>query len=360
MDMAPKARVHLGNIAANWQALDRVFPGSETGAVVKADAYGLGAGPVTEALARAGCRTFFVAYGDEGYDVRIAAGPEAVIYAFNGLVSGNEVNWGPDGVRPVLNTLDEVQRWCAETGADAPFALMIDTGMNRLGLRVEEIGPALHALGPRRPALVISHLSSADEPGSAENARQLARFHEVAEAFSGIPLSLANSAGHALGPEYGFQLTRPGLALYGGGPAPAGVVLQPGVTVEATILSIHDVPAGETVGYGASHILNAPARLATVSMGYADGLPRALSNRGFASLGEVRCPMVGRISMDVFTLDISALSDHKLLTELVKPGGRVEVIGPDAPLDEQAGRAGTLGYELLTGLGQRVERSHED
>jgi len=359
MDMAPTARVHLGNIQANWQALDAVFPGAETGAVVKADGYGLGAGQVTEALARAGCRTFFVAYGDEGYDVRIAAGPEAVIYAMSGLVSGNEVNWGPDGVRPVLNTLAEVRQWLAEASAEAPFGLMVDTGMNRLGLRVEELGPALQALGARRPALVMSHLSSADEADTGENARQLARFHEIAEAFAGVPLSLANSAGHTLGPEYGFQLTRPGLALYGAGPAPRGVTLRPGVTVEAPIVSVHQVPAGETVGYGATHILNAPSRLATVNMGYADGVPRALGNRGFATLGGTRCPMVGRISMDLFTLDVSLLADDNRGEGLAKVGARVEVIGPGAPLDEQAARAGTLGYELLTGLGRRVERIYE-
>ncbi|MEM7767287.1 MAG: alanine racemase [Pseudomonadota bacterium] len=357
--MAPVARVHLGNIAANWRALDKVFPGAVTGAVVKADGYGLGAGPVTEALAAAGCGTFFVAYGDEGYDVRIAAGPEPAIYAFNGLVSGNEVNWGPDGVRPVLNSLEELGRWLAEAEGDAPFALMVDTGMNRLGVRMDEIGAALAALGTRAPALVMSHLSCADEPERAENGRQLALFGEVARGFEGVPLSLANSAGHGLGPEYGFDVTRPGLALYGGGPAPVGVSLLPGVTVEAAVVAVRDVLAGETVGYGAGHIAHAPSRVATVGMGYADGLPRSLGHRGVVSLAGVPCPIIGRISMDLITVDVTGLEAGGGDQGLAKPGARVEVIGAHVGLDEQAERAGTLGYELLTGLGQRVEREYE-
>ncbi|MEM0986440.1 MAG: alanine racemase [Pseudomonadota bacterium] len=357
--MAPTARVHLGNIKANWRALDGVFSSAETGAVVKADAYGLGASPVVETLADAGCRTFFVAYGDEGYDVRIAAGPEAVIYAFNGLVSGNDVNWGPDGVRPVVNSLDELGQWLGEAAGDAPFALMVDTGMNRLGVRFGEVGAALSMLGDRQPALVMSHLSSADEPGSGETGRQEALFREIARGFEGVPLSLTNSAGHQAGLEYGFDLGRPGLALYGGGPAPEGVVLAPGVTVEAAILRVQDVPAGETVGYGATHIFHAPARIATVSMGYADGLPRSLSNRGFVCFEGARCPIIGRVSMDLITVDVTAIDPPGGDGGLAKVGARVEVIGGHARLDEQAERAGTLGYELLTGLGRRVERIYE-
>ncbi|MEO1785527.1 MAG: alanine racemase [Pseudomonadota bacterium] len=353
MAVTPLARVHLGNIQANWRALDTVFPAAETGAVVKANSYGLGASEVTAALAAVGCKTFFVAYGEEGYDVRIAAGNDAAIYAFNGLSAGSEVNWGPDAVRPVLNSAEDAGRWLAEAGADAQFGLMIDTGMNRLGVRIDQIGALLQSLGDRQPALVMSHLACADEPGSPDNERQLDSFLTVAAAFPGVPASLANSAGHGLGPAYGLDLTRPGLALYGGGPAPPGVSLAPGVTVEAPILSVQSVQAGERVGYGGTHVVNEPATLATVSLGYADGVPRSSSNRGFVALDGLACPIVGRVSMDLITVDVSGSQG------LAKPGAVVEFLGQTASLDEQANRAGTLGYELLTGMGRRVERIYE-
>ena len=349
---SPVAKVHLTAIQANWQALNRLFPKSETSAVVKADAYGLGAPQVAKALAATGCKSFFTAYADEGATVHEALGGAAEFYVLNGIGSNSCVHFTRTRLSPVLNSVDEIGRWCAE-GPPGPFALMVDTGMNRLGVAPEEIGDALATMGDARPVLVMSHLACADNTGHPANRRQLETFRSVAAHFPGCRLSLANSAGHALGMDYGFDLTRPGLALYGGGPAPQGLSWQPALSLYATILKVFDVTPGETVGYGATYTTERLTTIATVSIGYGDGLPRSASNKGFVVLGDTRCPIVGRVSMDLITIDVTAARG------LAKPGAVVEVLGSKAKLDEQAAAAGTLGYELLTGLGHRVHRQYE-
>lgn len=352
MSSGPTAQVHLANVVANWRALGALNPGSETGAVVKAGGYGHGAAQVAQALSAAGCQTFFTAHAGEGVEVRRAVGNAPVIYVLNGPDAADLNVYSEAGLRAIINTPEQLDIW-RNANIDAPLALKFDTGMNRLGLRPETAGELATAGSGLDVAHIMSHLACADEPGHTKNAIQLKAFSELVRHFPGIPASLANSAGCYLGGDYAFDLTRPGIALYGGGHAPDGFELKPGLTLTAPVLSVHTGRTAETVGYGATKILARDAILATVALGYADGLPRSASNSGFGVLGGVRCPIVGRISMDLTTLDVTGAS------EWAKPGARIEFIGAAANLEEQADCAGTLGYELITGLGSRVERLYE-
>ncbi|MCA8902193.1 MAG: alanine racemase, partial [Hyphomonas sp.] len=238
---------------------------------------------------------------------------------------------------------------------DQPLAcaIYVDTGMNRLGLNPDILDKDGDALRKLAPVLVMSHLACADDPDSPMNAAQLKAFDAIAAAFPDTPSSLANSAGCYLGKAYGQDLTRPGIALYGGSHPPAGVSLRPAVTLEAEILSVFSAKAGSTVGYGATHTLGADVTLATVALGYADGILRAGSDKLSGWIDGVECPVLGRVSMDLITLDVSKAQ------QAAKAGARVEFLGPHAKLEAQAARAGTLGYELLTGLGPRVERVYQ-
>lgn len=353
MTARPTATIHLSNIAANWRVFDRTARG-EAGAVVKADAYGHGAGPVARALAQAGCRSFFVAYAFEGAELRTALGDGPDIYVFNGSLEADYSVCREAGLIPVLNSLADIAAWTGQ-GTDLPAALHIDTGMNRLGVRADALDKAKAALGSAMPVLLMSHFACADTPDDPMNARQVAILDQVRAAFAGVRTSLANSAGHWLGPEAHGDLTRPGIGLYGGGTSPKrSTELQPGMTLQAPILQISEVPAGETVGYGATARLDTPRTLATLALGYGDGFLRSASNSGFAVLEGIRCPIVGRVSMDLLTIDVSSTQG------LAKPGMMTELIGPNADLEAQAAAAGTLGYELVTGLGARVERIHTD
>lgn len=351
MSSGPTANVHLENVVANWRTLD-ALNASETGAVVKAAGYGHGAAPVALALSQAGCRTFFVAHAREGVEVRDAIGGEPIVYVLNGPDSGDLGLYADAGLRTVLNTPAQLDIW-RSSGLDSPVALKFDTGMNRLGLRPEIAGDLAVTGNGLSVAHVMSHLACADEPGHAKNTQQLKAFGEVVRHFPGTPASLANSAGCYLGGDYAFNLTRPGIALYGGSHAPDGIELKPGLTLTAPVLSVHTGRAGETVGYGATKTFDQDTVLATVALGYADGLPRSASNSGFGVIGGMRCPIVGRISMDLTTVDVTGAK------EWAKPGARIEFIGAAANLEEQADCAGTLGYELITGLGSRVERLYE-
>jgi alanine racemase len=348
MSSQPRATVHLNNIVANWRTLAGLNPKSRTSAVVKADAYGLGADRVAPALAAAGCDTFFVAYPEEGAVVRKAIGPGPAIYILNGPSSSTMHQFHTHALTAVLSSEAHAHLWADAAGL--PCALHFDTGMNRLGLpasMLESSGDALRALNP---VLVMSHLACADEPDHEMNAAQLEAFVRIAAAFPGVPASLANSAGCYLGRDYGFQLTRPGIALYGGSVPPARIRLQHAVTLEAEILSIFPVKAGQTVGYGATFTAPQDMTLATVGLGYADGVPRSASNCFIGWLDDAPCPVTGRVSMDLITIDVSKAQ------RTAKAGQRVEFLGANAKLEDQAGRANTLGYELLTGLGTRVER----
>jgi alanine racemase len=356
--------VDLGAVAANWRLLAaRAAPG-ECAAVVKADAYGLGIGPVVQALAAAGAKTFFVAHLAEARQARAAA-PGATLYVLNGLVPGMAEPHAAVEARPVLGSLPEIDEWAAfaaTVGGEAPAAIHVDPGMNRLGLTMEEAAEVAARLAAGKlgfsPTLVMSHLACADEPDHPLNARQRARFAEVRTLFPGVPASLANSAALLSGGAAGLcDLGRPGVALYGGNPIPARPnPMAPVVQFEARIVQLRDVAAGMTVGYGATETAASPLRLAVLSLGYADGILRAAGSRDGApgmpvDVAGRRCRVVGRISMDLTAADVSLVPRDQ-----VARGDWATLIGNAISVDEVAKAAGTIGYEILTGLGRRAHR----
>jgi len=349
--------IDLGAIAANYRRLRRELTQAVCAAVVKADAYGLGAARVAPALAAMGCRDFFVAHLGEALDLRRALPRDAAIYVLNGLLPGEETEFRRGGFIPVLNDLRQVAHWsklaCAGRRALAAV-LHVDTGMSRLGLAEAE-AMALAADRSRLAGLdlryVMSHLAVADEPAHELNRAQLAAFAHVRAAFPDVRASLANSSGIFLGPAYQFDLVRPGSALFGINPLPGRPnPLRQVVRLQGKILQIHEVDPPRSVGYGATHRVAGRTRIATVAAGYADGWPRSLSNRGSAYLGDVRVPVIGRVSMDLLTLDITNAP------AAVKPGALVELLGDRLPVDDVAEAAGTIGYEILTRLGRRYHR----
>ncbi|MEO0467379.1 MAG: alanine racemase [Pseudomonadota bacterium] len=353
MSMRPRATIHLGNIVDNWRLFDHTARPGKVGAVLKCDAYGHGAAPVSKALYEAGCRTFFVAYPEEGADLRAALGPNADIFVFQGAVSGHATLVKTKSLTPVLNSLKEIRAWM-DLGQGDPFALHVDTGMNRLGVSLGQLSNVRDALGDKRPKLIMSHMASADTPPARQNRAQLEAFKAAKAFFPGVPTSLENTAAHWLDDSFRSDLSRPGIGLYGGGTSPLRAdTLKPGLTLEARILQISEVPADQNVGYGATATLSRDSVLATIGLGYGDGFPRSASNSGFVYLGQMHCPVVGRVSMDLITVDVTAVKG------LAKVGGLVEVIGTNADLEAQAAAAGTLGYELLTGLSARVERIYQ-
>jgi len=348
--------IDLAAIAANWQRLAAMAPGGACAAVVKADAYGCGLARVAPALWAAGCRTFFVAHVSEAITAR-AALPEAVIYVLNGLLPGLGPTLIAHDLRPVLGGREEIAEWASLSDADGvtrPAALHVGTGMNRLGLSVPE---ALALSGDPLIAragidLLMTHLVSAELSGDPINARQMADFARIRAAHPGIPGSFANSSGIFLGPEAHHDLLRPGYALFGGNPTPwKANPMQPVVRLEAEIAQVRAVAAGETCGYNGRWRAAAPRRLATLSMGYADGYPRAASGRGAALVGGVRCPILGLISMDLIILDVTDAPD-------AVRGGSATLIGDDLDVDTVGRTAGTIGYEILTGLGSRYVRDY--
>lgn len=352
--------VDLGAIVANWKDLCRLSGKARTAAVMKADAYGLGAAEVGLALAAAGCRDFFVATPDEGSRLRRMA-PEARIFVLNGVWRGVETPVLADGLIPVVGSMEQYA-FLRTAAPDHPYALYVDTGMNRLGLTVAAAA-SLAADPALKPGLVLSHLACSDEPHHPMNQRQCESFREVTRLFKGIESSLCNSGGILLGPDYHFDLTRPGISLYGG-EAVTGMQnpMRPVVTAEARILQIRDVRAGEAASYGATHRFERDSRIAIVGAGYADGWHRALSGAGtvlrkhgspgaFGFVAGVRVPMVGRITMDLATFDIGDIAEDRVQT-----GDYVELFGPNISVDDAARAAGTIGYELLTSLGLRYAR----
>ena len=352
--------IDLVALVANWKALaDHVAGGGHaTAAVVKGDGYGTGLEQAGKALAAAGCTTFFVALPDEGRRLR-AVLPDAVIYVLNGLIGGADA-YARFAIRPVLGSWPEIEEWTAfrKAGGTTGAAIHVDTGMNRLGLTLHDaldLRRNARLLATLAPDLVISHLACADTPDHPMNRRQLALFREVRAEFRDLPASLANSAGVFLGPDYHFDLVRPGIALYGG-VAVQGLTnpMRAVATLEARVLSVREAEEGETVGYGATQTLKGTTRLATVSVGYADGYHRLASGsdeRPGASVwvrGQ-RAPLAGRVSMDLITVDVTHVPG-------VTRGDWVELFGRHIPVDEVARHAGTIGYELLTGLGHRYQR----
>lgn len=329
--------------------------------MVKADAYGLGVAEVAPALWRAGARTFFVAHLKEGIVLRGLL-PAAAIYILNGLLPQAAPAYAAHGLQPVLGSAPEVAEWTAFGRAHGPLpaALHVDTGMHRLGVSLAEaagIAAALPALGFPL-SLLMTHLACADTPSHPLTPRQRQLFADVARRFPGVRASLANSAGTLLGADFRFDLVRPGILLYGG-TAIAGVPpLRPVVRLDARIIQVAGAPAGETVGYGAAERLRRDSRLATVHLGYADGLFRAAGSTdahkgAFAVVAGRRCPLVGRISMDLATLDITDLPEGAAAR-----GDSATFLGEGIGVDDLACAAGTIGYEVLTSLGRRYARRH--
>jgi alanine racemase len=360
-DAAARLTIDLGALAGNWRTLADLAPTAETGAVVKADAYGIGIEPAVRALAAAGCRTFFVATAAEGVTIRPLV-PSAPIYVLDGLVPGGAARLAAADLRPVLGSPDEVTEWAAarKAGLKTEAAIQIDTGMNRQGLSPAEMRVLAADRGlveTVRPALLMSHLACADEPAHEMNRRQLAAFAELAAMFPGVPRSLANSAGVMLGSDYHFDLTRPGIALYGARAVLGRPALKPVATAEAVVLRVRDAPSGATVGYGATQRLGRPSRLAVFAAGYADGYPRAAGPRdgrpgASVAIRGKKAPLVGRVSMDLMVADVTDIPE-------ARRGDWAELFGPTIMIDDVADRAGTIGYELLTDLGRRYLRAYQ-
>ena len=350
--------VDLAAVVANWQALKRQLLTVECAAVVKANAYGLGLKPVVAALAYAGCKTFFVADIAEARIVRARA-KDATIYVLHGFTLQCAEAFIELAARPVINSMTELAEWdtfVANRAWQGGAALHVDTGMNRLGVSPEEAA----ALAPRAQtqnhgiALILSHLACADIPDHPLNAKQLRLFRELRALYSGIPASLANSSGIFLGDATYFDLARPGAALYGINPTPGRPNPMTSV-VELTgrVVQLRTVARDQTIGYGATWTARRNSRIAVVALGYANGLLRAGSasdehSGGAAIVAGKRCPIVGRISMDLLMLDITDLPDGA-----VRRGDFATLIGGELGIDEVAGAAGTIGYEILTRLGMR-------
>ena len=356
--------VDLDALVANWRKLEKTAVPAECSAVIKANAYGCGTEPVAQALAKAGCKTFFVATLDEAAAVR-AALPSAALYVLNGFVQNTGDAYAKIDARPVIGDLNELAEWdvfCRRTGWAGGVAIHIDTGMQRLGLTVAEaqgLIPRINA-GDHGISLVMSHLACAESLNHPMNARQLAAFRQIASAFSGVPASLSNSSGIFLGGSFQFDMVRPGAALYGVNPTPeADNPMLPVVDLKARIMQIRDVERGESVGYGGNWTARRPTRLAVVSAGYADGYFRAGSSNDGTRGAEVmvagkRCPVAGRISMDLLAVDITDLEKNA-----VRRGHMVTLIGEGVTVDELAHHFGTIGYEVLTSLGARYARVYK-
>lgn len=334
--------IDLDAIASNWRALSRLAPGAETGAVVKADAFGLGAGPVSRALARAGARTFFVAFAEEGAAVREAAGPEAVIYVLSGHMAGDANLIAGLSLVPLLNDMAQAARHASALPGH-PFGIQIDTGMSRLGFQPADWEAAAGGLLAAGPRLIVGHLACADEASHPMNARQLALFRRLTDGI-GVPRSLASTGGVLLGPDYHFDITRPGIGLYGGLPFADAA---PALRLSLPVVQVRTVAPGTTVGYGATWTAPRETRLATLAAGYADGLPRSLASRMQVFAAGRPCPVVGRISMDAIVADVSGLDS-------IPPA--MDVLCPEQGIDALAEHAGTIGYELMTALGRRYRR----
>ena len=339
--------IDLDAIATNWRALDRASAsGVQTAGVVKADAYGLGLGPVVRALARAGARRFFVAAAEEGVQARAALGPGPQINDQSGHKAGDAHLLQDHDLTPMLNALDQVTRHL-EALPGHGFGVQLDTGMNRLGMEEAEweaVAPFVLDAGPE---LLLSHLACADDPDHALNAVQLANFHAMTDG-TGLPRSLAATGGILLGPAYHFDLTRPGIGLYGGRPYEAAL---PVVTLSLPVIQTRPVAAGDAVGYGCTWVADKPSLIATVQGGYADGILRSLSNKARLWAGLIPCPVVGRVSMDMITVDVS---------HLAAVPASLELIGPRQSVDQLADVAGTIGYEVLTRLAARLDRRYQE
>ena len=350
--------IDLAAIVANWRLLCALHPAGPVAGVVKADGYGLGARPVAPALYAAGCRHFFVALLDEALEIRPLV-PDAMLAVLGGLIAGSEADYLAHDIVPVLGSLGEIDAWTAaarNAGRALPAILHIDTGMSRLGLDAREL--ALLQQDHARLAgidlrYVMTHLVASEVAADPLNERQRERFAAACAGLPAAPRSFANSSGIFLGAGWGSDLARPGAALYGINPTPgAANPMRLAVRLRARVLAVRDVPAGTGVGYNATWHAPAPSRIATAAIGYADGLHRSLSNQGRAFFDGKPVPLVGRVSMDLTTFDVTEAPG-------VVPGAWLEIIGPAQTPDDLAVAAGTNGYEVLTSLGRRFHRIYQ-
>ncbi len=369
-DTAPlRLTVDLGALTNNWLDMKRRSGKARTAAVVKADAYGMGIEDCGSTLYHAGARDFFVATVSEGVTLRSHA-PEARIFVLSGIWPGQERDVFANDLVPVIASEEQLSFWMSALAdrGDHPFALHVDTGFNRLGLPLED---ALYlADDPTRPAsfdpvLVMSHLASADTPSSPMNKVQLEAFRNVSKAFEGVEASLSASAGIWLGSDYHFDLTRPGIALYGGeAVCDMKNPMRPVAKAEARIIQIREAGEGQTVSYGGTYTLKRKSRLAIAAVGYADGYHRSLSGSGIplrdmgrggaeGFINGYRVPVAGRVTMDLTIFDVTDVPDNA-----VRAGDYIELFGPNVLVDEVARAAGTIGYEMFTGLGLRYERQY--
>jgi alanine racemase len=348
----------LGAVRSNYRLLrDRLGPGSQCSAVLKADAYGLGADRVAPVLWAEGCRSFFVALFDEGVRLRPRL-PDASIYVLNGLPHGAEAECAAAGLIPVLNSWEQCQAWsqCARhLGRTLPAIVQVDSGMNRFGWSASEINAWID-VGCRFEGVelrfVISHLACADAPDDPANAVQLDKFLQTARYFPGVPKSLANSSGIFLGADYHGELVRPGAALYGINPTPGHPnPMRRVVGLTAQVVQIREAGKGDRVGYGGDWRIDQSVRLATLSIGYADGIHRALHERGHVYFEGEALRIAGRISMDCMSVDVTSVPAERIFA-----GSSIEVIGKHQSVDDLADAIGSIGYEVLTSLGRRFRR----
>lgn len=346
--------VDLGAIVANWQKLCSLHPAGPVAGVVKADGYGLGAAPIASALYAAGCRHFFVALLDEALAIR-AMVPHAMLAVLGGLIPGSEADYVANDIVPVLGSLAEVDAW-STAAPRRPAILHIDTGMSRLGLDPRELAVLQQdheRLGSIELRYVMTHLASSELPDEALNERQRRRFAAACAALPPAPRSFANSSGIFLGDRWSSDLARPGAALYGLNPTPwQPNPMRQTVRLRARVLAVRDIEAGTSVGYNATWHASRPSRIATAAIGYADGLHRRLSNTGSAYFDGKPVPLVGRVSMDLATFDVTEAPG-------VVAGAWLEIIGPHQTPDDLAVAAATNGYEVLTSLGRRFHRIYQ-
>ncbi|MBB4174112.1 alanine racemase [Sulfitobacter noctilucicola] len=333
--------IDLTAITENWSALDQLTE-CETAAVIKADAYGLGVAKVGPALARAGARLFFVAMAEEGVALRRALGPGPAIFVFAGHMPGDADMIRSADLTPMINSVDQLLTH-VESLPGRPFGVQLDTGMNRLGMEPAEWSAVRDIAVAQKPELIISHLACADEPDHLMNRLQLENFKDMTEGLD-IPRSLAATGGILLGPEYHFDLTRPGVGLYGGLPF---VDATPVISLDVPVIQVRDVAPGESVGYANAFVAHRPTRVATIAAGYADGLIRSMGANATLTHQGRKLPVIGRVSMDLITVDVSALAEVP---------EHLQLIGQHQSVDTVAGFAGTIGYEILTSLGARYDR----
>ncbi len=355
--------IDLAALADNWRALAGHIGGAECSAVVKADAYGLGLAPVIRALLAAGSRTFFVTNVGEGEAARALA-PEAAIYVLDGVAPGCAMRLAAACLRPTIGSLEELDEWAATgrtIGRRLEAALHFDTGMHRLGFACADAAIVAQRAREIAPTLVMTHFVSSQAPQEASNARQIADFQSVRSWFPGVAASMANSSAVFLPEKPHFDLIRPGFALYGGNPTPgAANPMRTVVRLSARILVLRELSPGDSVGYDAIWTTARPSRIATIGAGYADGVPvSATATRdkpgGEAMVGGVRCPFIGRVSMDYVVLDVT---DAPI--DAARRGQWVELLGDTIAIEDLAQRAGVIGYEILTRLGRRYERRYVD